>query len=451
MYTDFYNLKEKPFNLTPSPRFLYLGEVHKEALALLTYGVVERKGFILLTGEVGTGKTTMVQAFLNSLDDNVMSVCISNPLLSPKDFLKYLAFSAFKKNVRFKTKGEVLLEFEAFLKQRLEDNQNFVLVIDEAQDLSFEVLEEIRLLSNMETGEEKLLNIFLVGQPELNEKLSEPRSRALLQRISIRYHIKPLDLKGTEEYIATRLKLAGAKDGGAVIFPKGAIKAIHQFSEGYPRLINILADNAMLLGYSKGKRKIAPAIIEECYQDIKVDDDIPSIRQTDAGSPDGDKSKVRRSRPFWKWAAAIIMVVILGFLIKISMDFIGPQLLSINNDIRSLKDDIKAYRNEIADDKRQVANIKKKEGKVSDEWPPVPKGTPSISSKATRESSMNQEWKTITVKEGDKLSDLARAVYGKMDQSILDLLINNNPNIKDIHRIRVGQKILFPPLMMSSE
>jgi len=188
MYTDFYNLKEKPFNLTPSSRFFYLGEGHNEAYALLSYGVTQRKGFILLTGEVGTGKTTTVRAFLENLDSKIQSVYLSNPSVSPSDFINYLAFSAFKRKQPVESKIDFLLEFEAFLKSNLQHQKTFVLIIDEAQKLSLELLEEIRLLSNMEAGEEKLINIILVGQPELNDKLRHPECRALLQRISIRHH-----------------------------------------------------------------------------------------------------------------------------------------------------------------------------------------------------------------------------------------------------------------------
>ena len=174
MYTDFYNLKEKPFNLTPSPRFLYLGETHKEALALVTYGVMERKGFILLTGEVGTGKTTIVQTLLKNLDSSVKSVYLSNPTLSPEDFLSYVA-SGLGLKTQFNSKGSFLVQFEDFLQKSLQHQQNVLLIVDEAQKLSLELLEEVRLLSNMETADEKLINIFLVGQPELNQKLRNPQ------------------------------------------------------------------------------------------------------------------------------------------------------------------------------------------------------------------------------------------------------------------------------------
>src|SRR3989339_1913010 len=201
MYTEYFKLKEKPFNLTPSPRFLYLSESHREALALLTYGVMERKGFVLLTGEVGTGKTTILQTLLSTLDKRVQRVHLSNPLLSPAEFIDYLSHAVFKTPSGNKSKTEFLLHFEEYLRKCAQQQSNFLLVIDEAQKLSFDLLEEIRLLSNMETADEKLINIFLVGQPELNQKLSETRCRPLLQRISVRHHISPLDLKETGEYV----------------------------------------------------------------------------------------------------------------------------------------------------------------------------------------------------------------------------------------------------------
>lgn len=274
MYTEFYNLKEKPFNLTPSPRFLYLGEGHREALNLLKYGVMERKGFILLTGDIGTGKTTMIQALLSTVDDSVHCIHLSNPLLSPGEFMDYLACSAFNKKLHLKSKAEFLIEFEEFLRQCLRHQTNAILIIDEAQKLSFELLEEIRLLSNMETGDEKLINIFLVGQPELNEKLSKPQCLPLLQRISMRYHIPPLDLEGTRGYMATRLRIAGAPKGDE-IFSKSAVEAIHQYSGGYPRVINILADNALLLGYSRGTKPITLHMVKQCYEDMSLESSFP--------------------------------------------------------------------------------------------------------------------------------------------------------------------------------
>ena len=314
MYTDFYNLAEKPFDLTHSSRFLYLGEIHKEALSMLTYGVMERKGFVLLTGEVGTGKTTILRAMLNGLDKNVKYVHLANPLLSPREFMNYLTLSAFRNRISFKSKAEFLLAFEAFLTRCSQYQKHFLLVIDEAQKLSYELLEEIRLLSNMETADEKLLSIFLVGQPELNQKLGDPKCRALLQRISIRYNIKPLSLQETEEYIAKRLEVAGAKKVDD-IFPNGVRKAIHECSGGFPRMINILSDNLLLLGYSRGRRKLTPAMVRECYGDMRLADPVP----TKAPEPETKiverKAESRPSRGrsgLWKWALIALLVILLA-------------------------------------------------------------------------------------------------------------------------------------------
>jgi general secretion pathway protein A len=300
MYTQFYNLRSKPFNLTPSVKLLYLGDIHKEALALLTYGVMDRKGFILLTGEVGTGKTTMVHALLNSLGKDIQYVYLSNPLFSPNDFMNYLAFSAFKEKMDFKSKTDFLIHFEHFLKKQAKDQKNFTLIIDEAQKLSFELLEEIRLLSNLETSEEKLINIFLVGQPELNELLNQPRCRPLLQRISIRYHIKALDEAASLEYISTKLKLSGAEKPDEVI-PRNVARAIFRYSDGYPRMINILADNVLLLGYSRDEKHVTSAMVKECYNDLQLEGSV-----FDAGK---QKAVMEKRKGLWarisnfRWAA----------------------------------------------------------------------------------------------------------------------------------------------------
>ena len=270
MYTEFYRLNEKPFKLTPSSRSLYLGGIHKEALAHLTYGVIERKGFILLTGEVGTGKTTMIHAMLTSLGKDIQYVYLLNPLFSANDLMNSLSFSAFKEKIFFKNKTDFLINFEGFLKRQSKEGQIFNLIIDEAQKLSHDLLEEIRLLSNMETSEEKLMNIFLVGQPELNELLNQPVCRPLLQRISIRLHIKELDEAASLEYISTKLRLSGAENPDSVI-PRDVAHAIYRYSGGYPRMINILSDNILLLGYARGKRRITTSMVKECYDDLRLE------------------------------------------------------------------------------------------------------------------------------------------------------------------------------------
>jgi type II secretory pathway predicted ATPase ExeA len=478
MYTSFYNLKEKPFELTPSPRFLYLGESHKEALALLTYGIIDRKGFILLTGEVGTGKTTMVQALLANLGPDVQYVYLSNPLFSQKDFINYLAFTAFKRNSSFKSKAEFLIEFEAFLKERLKLRKNFLLIIDEAQMLSFELLEEIRLLSNMETADKKLINIFLVGQPELNENLSQPRCRALMQRISTRYHIRPLDLEGTQEYIATRLKIAGAEDVHK-IFPKDVIRSIQHFSQGFPRMINILADNVLLLGYSSGKRKITPVMVKECYQDLQ-----PQGGLLEKSQEAGECAEVRRAGTaslgrYWKWIAVLLIVLAAVFVITRNGHDVTDRLSSFILDRFHGSAQKAIPRPGISVD---AAPTGKGQGKAQDVLEVIVKTGVEVREKpegemGKQEETANREgdsrvftkpvddapeevealateekegfWKSIVIQEGDTLTELATEVYGWVDQRVFDLLKKNNPDISDINLIHVGQKIVFPPLPKS--
>ena len=435
MYTHFYNLREKPFNLTPSPRFLYLGETHKEALSLLTYGVMERKGFVLLTGEVGTGKTTIVQTLLKNLDSSVKYVYLSNPTVSVKDFLSYVAFGLGLRT-QFSSKSSFLIQFEDFLQKIFQHQQNVLLIIDEAQNLSFELLEEVRLLSNMETPDEKLINIFLVGQPELNKKLSQPICRPLLQRISIRYHIRPLDQEDTREYITTRLKVAGAANGSK-IFSKNVIEAIHQYSEGYPRLINILADNVLLLGYSRGEKKITPAMVNQSYQDMKLNGSV---------SKSPEQYEIRTGEQvhtgsYWKWAVLLFFAAIFTAAV---MSQEGQNL--VRRMTRLIPISFRAPKDSSNSSKEQPRSAgfqtEEKQAAVVDI---IPHGGPK-EMKSTLSTDDKEALKTLIVAQDDSLSKLVASVYGQADANNLKLVRKYNPEIEDIDRIAVGQKIIFPPL-----
>ena len=209
MYEQFYNLRERPFNLTPDPRFIYFTEKHCEALANLVYGIRERKGFIVLSGEVGTGKTTLISALLDTLErTGILSAFVFNPVLSTAEFFEYL-LADLNLKCDTKSKSQVLIKLNSLLLERYRTGQATVLIIDEAQNLSTELLEEIRLLTNLETASEKLLQIVLVGQPELSLKLNSPELRQLKQRVSLRCNLDPLTLFETKEYIRTRLEIAG--------------------------------------------------------------------------------------------------------------------------------------------------------------------------------------------------------------------------------------------------
>jgi type II secretory pathway predicted ATPase ExeA len=473
MYTEFFELIEKPFSLSTSPRFLYLGEKHKEALAILRYGVMERQGFVLLTGEVGTGKTTMVRALLSSLDKSVKYVHLANPLLSPREFIAYLILSAFENKIHFKTKSEFLIAFEAFLTKIQQRNRHFLLVIDEAHKLSFDLLEEIRLLSNLETAEEKLISIFLVGQPELNDRLNEPRCRPLLQRISVRYHIPPLDAKETREYVMTRLKKAGSKRGEE-IFPGKTTDAIHQYSQGYPRMINILADNALLLGYSKGEGKITPAMIKSCYQDLRLGGSEEKAGGVKKGTLFDGGPKGRYFKPWWKWAAAVLLILgVLAFLAVTYGDRILARFVTASvrppiqkTDIVREKAPLKETEPEqpaapaivpSVPEKQPPAAVEEVKAEVKEEKKEVPaepaldRPAPPAVRAGPPEIKEEPAGQTIVVERGDTLGKLSSRVYGRSNDRVLEIIQKNNPTIKDPDHILPGQTLHFPPLPDSQQ
>jgi len=485
MYAEFYDLKEKPFDLSPSSRFLYLGETHKEALALLSYGVQERKGFVLLTGEVGTGKTTIIHALLAGLNQDVELLHLSNPLISPSEFLDYLARKALGRETPFHSKAEFLIAFEAFLRHCLQSRKNFLLIIDEAHKLSFELLEEIRLLSNMETAEDKLINIFLVGQPELRERLTHPRTRALFQRITIHYHLEPLDHQSVAEYIRTRLRVAGAKDPDD-IFPQRVIDAIYQYSKGYPREINNISDNVLLLGYVQDKKRITPEIVAECHKHMTLDASPPQQDEEIRELPQVREAPSRSvSTPLYLSAFIFLSLgVIVGLAVGlVGKDMVSPEAPLILQEKQNLAgieqrpvpvrepeamEDLPSPQPEELASAEETGSAQGVEAKEF-ETPRIPEDPPGdaktedaekdplasdLSSEVTQNSSgldsraTHASWRTVTVREGETLRELALDVYGQGDQSILDLLQQENPAIQDVDLILVGQKIAFPPLSM---
>jgi general secretion pathway protein A len=265
MYENFYGLKEKPFEITPDPKYLYISESHKEALAHLTYAVREKKGFTVVTGEVGTGKTTLVQTLLSKLDGNTKTAYLFNPILGSTDFLHYICHDLGLKSQKG-SKGQYLSQLHNFLMACYSRNENVVLIIDEAHKLDPKLLEEVRLLTNLETSKSKLLQVILMGQPELNEILEDPQFRQLKQRVSLRYHLQPLNKEDTKKYIKKRLRIAGTFDLN--LFTQKALNKIYKYSKGTPRLINILCDNALLMGYATDQKVIGSKIIQEVIKNL---------------------------------------------------------------------------------------------------------------------------------------------------------------------------------------
>ncbi|RJP80493.1 MAG: AAA family ATPase [Desulfobacteraceae bacterium] len=296
MYLSHYQLRCKPFQISSDPTFLWQGEKHKEAFAILRYGILDNKGFLLLTGDVGTGKTTLINALVNSLGTDVIVATVPDPNLTILDFFNYIA-AAFGSVTRFQSKGEFLQYFNDFLHTAYRNGKKTLLIIDEAQRLNHELLEEIRVLSNIEKQSTKLLNIFFVGQDEFNGFLWEDRNRALRQRITINYHVDALNQDEMHSYIEHRLKVAGTEKK---IFSKDAIREIMTYSGGFPRTVNILCDHALLTGYVKGSQKIDREIIRECAEDLRI----PEYRYPRSGkTPDNHSDTERHDSNIEKEAA----------------------------------------------------------------------------------------------------------------------------------------------------
>ncbi len=266
MYRKFYGLAEKPFEINPDPKFLYLSENHREALAHLIYAVREKKGFTVITGEVGTGKTTLINSLLSRLDGRTRTAFLFNPKLEATDFFHSICEDLGLK-VRKTTKGQYLSHLHNFLLACYAGNENVLLIIDEAQTLSPELLEEVRLLTNLETPKSKLLQVILMGQPELNETLNRPEFRPLKQRAVLRYNLQVLSKGETGEYIRKRLRIAGAVN--PYMIAADAIREIYKYSGGIPRLVNIICDHALLAGYTNGQRIIGRPIIREVVKKLE--------------------------------------------------------------------------------------------------------------------------------------------------------------------------------------
>ncbi len=275
MYISFYDLAELPFRNTADRRFLWLGEKHKEALAALQYGIMEEKGFVLLTGDVGTGKTTLINALLGEIGDEILVASLSDPGLDKIGFLK-LVSRAFQIPGQWERLDEFFVFFENFLRNAHHEKKQVLLIVDEAQKLSEEVLEQVRVLSNIELPETKLINIVLVGQDELYENLQKHGCRALRQRINLHHRLNTLSENETIQYVRHRLKVAGLEKK---LFDRKALRLVHRFSKGYPRLVNRICDHALLTGFVREAPVITPQIVKECSREILFPSETARVRK----------------------------------------------------------------------------------------------------------------------------------------------------------------------------
>jgi general secretion pathway protein A len=290
MYESFFGFSERPFDLTPNPKYLVLTDAHREALSNLEYAIASRKGVTLLLGDAGTGKTTVIRTALERQPEQVHCVQLQNPALSRTEFVEMLATRFGLSESARASKTTLLLELEALLAARRERGESSVLVIDEAQSLPLELLEEIRLLANIETPHEKLLSVILAGQPELADRLNQRSLRQLKQRVALRCELRPLTLLESCAYIAGRIRAAGGV--GAQTFTREAVILMHERAKGIPRTLSVIADNALLVGYAVQRRPVSTQLVLEVCQDLDLsggDARSPAATPPDTTPPPGVK------------------------------------------------------------------------------------------------------------------------------------------------------------------
>ena len=298
MYENFFSFSEKPFKLVPNPAYLFLSKSHEEALAHLNYALAQGDGFVEITGEVGTGKTTLCRAFLENLDDSTIAAYIFNPRLGPKQLIKTINDELGIKYETDNTK-DLIDRLNAFLMRQKAVNKKVILLIDEAQNLSRNILEQLRLLSNLETNREKLLQIILVGQPELSDILDSHELRQLGQRITLRYHLTPLNYKETTEYIEYRINIAARKAG--IKFDRSAYRQIYNYSGGIPRVINIACDRALLTAFGLGQHKISGSVARASIKELK--------------------SRGAKKRPDWLYGNRALLIFAVLALVLLGVSF----------------------------------------------------------------------------------------------------------------------------------
>ena len=372
MYLAHYGLKIKPFNISPDPQFLWLGERHREALATLKYGIQENKGFLLLTGDVGTGKTVLINSLIKQIDVKVIVATIPDPGLGLIDFYNILA-DEFKMGRGFTQKGEFLIHFKKFLIKAYGDQKTVLLIIDEAQRLKHELLDEIRVLSNVDFRGSKLISIFLVGQSELREMLLEERNRPFRQRISVNHNIEPLNEKETVAFIEHRLKVAGATRR---YFTADAMREVHAFSNGFPRLINVMCDHALMSGYSAGITMIDGGIIKGCAKELQITvdrvttpakEEIPVPYRPPTPNPPADeyieKPEIQEKGSFFKIAGFIIIFIL---LIGLAISFFSTSQFEQSPNLARHDNETALESSSIENEKKQTAAIADSGGDTPD-------------------------------------------------------------------------------------
>ncbi len=456
MYTSFYRFSEKPFNLTPDPKFLYYTPSHREALASMIYGINERRGFVAVTGEVGTGKTTLIYTLLNNLNEKVKTAFVYHTTATFEQLLGHILIDL---NVPVGTEEKMALlqKLNDHLVHNIAPDETLAIIIDEAQNLPSKVLEELRLLSNLETTKQKLIQILLVGQPELEAKLDSQELRQLKQRIGIRRTIKPLTLEESREYIEHRLNVVGSTT--SQVFTSDAVALICKHANGIPRMVNILCDNAFLIGYSLSKEKIPGKIIGEVVRDLGIDVEKPvSAAATEAALPPAEPEPQSRNTRFY--LVSIILLIMLTF---ISLSIRGyfkqkpvhenvPQLTEIIPESRTAEPAVNQPPPVPTDAAAQQPELQQPApGKSETQKPVAMKDAPQAAAqKKPATLSKPKTYKTAFLKDGKSLYSLAIKNYGKANPTMYDLILKANPGLNDIRGIPDRKKITLPVITPES-
>jgi general secretion pathway protein A len=426
VYLKYYHFKKPPFNITPDPEFLSLSRCNREAMASLTYGIENRKGFTVITGEVGVGKTTILRSYLERIDRvRLKIVYIINSNVTFKGLLKTI-FLDLDRKTETDDVFEMVNRFHYLLIEEYRQGHNVALIIDEAQNMPIETLENLRMLSNLETSTDKLLQIVLVGQPELERILDSSKLRQLKQRIAIHFRIPPFTEKESLAYIKYRLAKAGKFR--SAVFTRGALREIVREAKGIPRILNILCDNSLLTGMGYRVRRVNARIAREAIADFeghKVEKTSPSLR--------------------WIFTSAVVFIVTTGFFwfspLNDFLPYLGKSLSAI-------------YRHDPA---QEESNASTEKFAVLKHSAPIKDGSntkikegpnPVVQEKTTPLPGETFP-KLRIVEEGDNLYSLTKDIYGFTNHRLIAWIKQKNPNLKNINKLQAGDLILFPEIDQS--
>ena len=462
MYTEYYGFSEKPFSVTPDPKFLFETPMHREALSSMIYGIIERRGFVVITGEVGTGKTTLIHTLFNKLEENVKTAFIFHTSITFLELLKNILDELNIHNGD-PSKTGMLRTLNAYLIKKLSQDEVIAVIIDEAQNLSREVMEDLRMLSNLETNKSKLLQIVLVGQPELERQLQSEDLRQLRQRIWMKCRIQPLTEKESSEYIEHRLRLVGSS---SKLFTSEALSVICQHAHGIPRTINVICENALLVGYAQSRRKIDGEIINEVIRDME-DSVIARQVQPSTHTRRIQKSPHQVKSTYYTYAALGLLMVTCIALCALLLHQWSVQANNLNYPQANHSVSIPAIKNSMPE--AAIASNKPVAVETIPPQPPKPETAPTPQADSTTPNqqvkvatqTMNAEPldalrkedssdKIVTAAKNNCISILAKRHYNRTNLTIFSLILDANPSITDVNLILINQPIKIPEITKNS-